>query len=299
MSHEVWEKEVMKKIRFMTSCVWDGIKKSDIDSFLNNFGEDRVVGLVLLDMLIYYSYEQEECLTENLIRLLNHRLWLNDIVGGVSMESSDILSKMKKIYGTMCFVPVKDSDPSDSANSLSTLYKKCEYMSKDIEFADVKDIPLKLVLKKKYIVFYDDIIGTGNQFDKFWSKKHHFGDEKTTLKDIAENNADVQFYYLVFGGYKKSIDELMNKYPNVNIIASEIFTSDYSIFDDNNEYWEFNEDKKEMVIEFVKKKQKELVSATKFSLNLPILFQHSRASNTALSLYWFSSSDKWKELYRR
>ncbi len=70
-------------------------------------------------------------------------------------------------------------------------------------------------------------------------------------------------------------------------------------FDDANEYWEFNKDKKELVLEFVNKKENELKSKNSFSLNLPLLFQHSRASNTSLSLYWFEKQGKWKELYRR
>ena len=70
MINDKWEKQVMKKIRFMTNNIWNGISFSDVERFLTNFGEDRIVGLTLLDMLIYYSYEQEEYIVKNLIRLL-------------------------------------------------------------------------------------------------------------------------------------------------------------------------------------------------------------------------------------
>ena len=56
---------------------------------------------------------------------------------------------------------------------------------------------------------------------------------------------------------------------------------------------------REQVLQYIQKKESELGSKSSFSLNLPLLIQHSRASNTALSLYWFSKPDKWKELYRR
>lgn len=298
MTDEMFEKQVMKKIRFMTNYIWDGINFNDVERFLLNFGEDRIVGLVLLDMLIYYSYEQEEYLVDNLIRLLIHDLWISEKVAEENLDSVKINERMQNIYKQICFVPVKSQDPTDSAYSISALYKKVESLPDEVEFIEVKDIPLMISIKKKYFVFYDDIIGTGNQFDVFWSNKHYFGDKEITIKDVAEKNPDIKFIYLVFSGYEESIKNLQNKYSELKIIASEVFTSDYSVFDDNNEYWEFNMEKKEIVQKYVEKVQRDLKVTSKFSLNLPVLFQHSRASNTSLSLFWYSQEDVWKELYR-
>lgn len=299
MINDKWEKQVMKKIRFMTNNIWNGISFSDVERFLTNFGEDRIVGLTLLDMLIYYSYEQEEYIVKNLIRLLKRELWISEEVGKRDKSAREINKSLNEVYKTMCFIPVNDHDPSDSAFSLTTIYKKSEDVSRMVEYVEVKDIPLMIALQKKFFVFYDDIIGTGTQFRKFWSKTEHFGKQNITLNYIAEKNPDIKFYYLVLGGYKNSIDTLMEEFPNLKVIASEIFTKDYDIFNEGNEYWEFNSDKREQVLQYIQKKESELGSKSSFSLNLPLLFQHSRASNTALSLYWFSKPDKWKELYRR
>ena len=288
-----------EKIRFMTNNIWNGISFSDVERFLTNFGEDRIVGLTLLDMLIYYSYEQEEYIVKNLIRLLKRELWISEEVGKRDKSAREINKSLNEVYKTMCFIPVNDHDPSDSAFSLTTIYKKSEDVSRMVEYVEVKDIPLMIALQKKFFVFYDDIIGTGTQFRKFWSKTEHFGKQNITLNYIAEKNPDIKFYYLVLGGYKNSIDTLMEEFPNLKVIASEIFTKDYDIFNEENEYWEFNSDKREQVLQYIQKKESELGSKSSFSLNLPLLFQHSRASNTALSLYWFSKLDKWKELYRR
>ena len=299
MINDKWEKQVMKKIRFMTNNIWNGISFSDVERFLTNFGEDRIVGLTLLDMLIYYSYEQEEYIVKNLIRLLKRELWISEEVGKRDKSAREINKSLNEVYKTMCFIPVNDHDPSDSAFSLTTIYKKSEDVSRMVEYVEVKDTPLMIALQKKFFVFYDDIIGTGTQFRKFWSKTEHFGKQNITLNYIAEKNPDIKFYYLVLGGYKNSIDTLMEEFPNLKVIASEIFTKDYDIFNEENEYWEFNSDKREQVLQYIQKKESELGSKSSFSLNLPLLFQHSRASNTALSLYWFSKPDKWKELYRR
>ncbi len=86
---------------------------------------------------------------------------------------------------------------------------------------------------------------------------------------------------------------------NVRIIVSEYFSKNFDLFDEKNEYWELNPDKKDVVQNFVKKKEFELGSKSSFSKNLPVLFQHGRASNTALSLYWYNKAIDWKELYKR
>lgn len=299
MTDEKWEEQVMKKIRFMTNYIWDGINLSDIEAFLTNFGRDRVVGLVLLDMLIYYSDEQVQFIIENLIRLFNRHLWISDQIADKAGSMEVINEKLTKLYNKTCFVPVKDQGPSDSAYSLSTMYKKSNSLPKTVKFIDVDDIPLMITLKNKFFVFYDDIMGTGTQFKNFWSQTYHFGKNGVTLEKISKLNPDIKFYYLVIGGYKESITALEKQFPNIKIIASEVFSDDYSVFSENNEYWEFNSDKREMVMNFIREKERELKSKSSFSLNLPVLFQHSRASNTALSLYWFGKQNKWKELYRR
>lgn len=300
MTVEEWKEQVKKKIRFMTNYIWDGISTSDVDRFLTNFeGDNVIVGHALLDMLIYYSCEQEEFIVENLIRLLNRDLWITGKIGLINQSTEKIQEQLKKLYCDLCFVPVNDHGPSDSAYSLSSTYKKSDMLPQGVTFINPADIPLMIALKKKGFVFYDDIIGTGNQFRTFWSKTRHFGNYPVTLERIAAQNSDLHFYYLVLGGYQKSIYELQRDFPNLKIIASEVFTCDYNIFDNTNEYWEFNRDKKDFVLDYIKEKERALGSNSEFSLNLPVLFQHCRAPNTSLSLYWFTEQGQWEELYRR
>lgn len=252
-----------------------------------------------MDMLIYYSYEQEHFIAENLFRLLKRDLWITGELGEQNQSSNQLLSNLEKSYKDMCFIPVRDHDPGDSAYSLTSIYKKLDDWPSSIDFVDVTDIPLMLAIKKRYFVFYDDIIGTGHQFRVFWEESKHWGKHQVTLKTIAEKNPDVHFYYLVFSGYHDSIQALSPESSNLKIITSEVFTRDYSIFDDANEYWEFNPSKKDVVTSFVREKEEKLGIKNRYGLNIPVLFEHSRAPNTTLSLYWYSKENVWKELYGR
>ncbi len=295
-----WEDSVKKKIRYMANSVWDGVSMTDIDEFMSNFKEkDKAVGWALLDMLIYYSSEQEESIISNLMRLLKRELWLRMGMAQNNLSSSEINSKLHDAYKEMCFVPIDESDPSASSYSLTAKFKKSKEVPSTIEYIDIADLPLMMAMNYKYFVFYDDLIGTGNQFDEFW-KKNIFGkNKKIKLRDLAEKNSGVIFYYLAFGGCQEGVEKLKKNISNVGIIVSEYFPKNIDLFDEKNEYWELNPDKRDMVCNFVREKEHELGSRSRFSKNLPVLFQHGRASNTALSLYWYNKENDWKGLYKR
>lgn len=300
MNREMWIEQTKKKIRFMTDWIWNGINTSDVAQFLTNFNKDDIVGLSLLDMLIYYSAEQEENLIESLLQKLKHDLWINGLLGDRDSCSADLLKKMNSISSRICFVPVNDeNDPSSSSYGLSSFYKKSPSLHRSVQFVEPRDIPLMMALKKDIFVFYDDIIGTGNQFDKFWSKIKHFGDFDTTIDIIATLNKNVRFYYLALGGCTKSINDLRQKYPQVTILVAESFSDNCSVLDQTNEYWELNPQNITEVTEFINNKKSEYSINSKFHKDLPVLFQHGRAPNTSLFLYWNDCGKRWKELYRR
>lgn len=295
-----WKDTVKKKIRYMTNHVWDGISYTDVEKFISNFSpKEQVVGWVLLDMLIYYSNEQEESIISNLMRLLKRDIWLKESMEKRELSSNDIKNEFTEIYKTMCFVPVDESDIASSSFSLTSQFKKSEDVSRQVKYIRLADVPLMIALQKKYFVFYDDIIGTGNQFKTFWEKPIYGDNNRISISDLVKKNPDKCFYYLVLGGCQDGIDLLKEEIPNLNIIVSEFFPKSADIFSEQNEYWELNPDKKDIVLNYVSEKEKELNLKNSFSKNLPVLFQHGRAPNTALSLYWSTKSNNWKELYKR
>lgn len=295
-----WEEAVKKKVRYMTNNVWDGISFSDVEQFISNFEPDeQVVGWVLLDILIYYSNEQEESIISNLIRLLKRDIWLKEDMAKKGLSSDNINREFDEIYESMCFVPVDDSDISASSFGLTSQFKKSEEVSRKVKYIRLEDVPLMMALQKNYFVFYDDIIGTGNQFKTFWEKPIYGENQCFSISELAKKNPDKKFYYLVLGGCQEGIDLLKKEIPNLNVIVSEIFSETADIFSEENEYWEMNPDKKDIVLKFISEKEDELSLKSTFSKNLPVLFQHGRAPNTALSLYWSTKSRNWKALYKR
>ena len=300
MSREMWIEQTKKKIRFMTNSIWNGITMTDVDRFLSNFDQDDITGLSLLDMLIYYSSEQESNLIESLLLKLKHDLWIKGFLGDRDATSEELLKNMDLLSSRLCFVPVNDeNDPASSCYSLSSFYKKSSSLHKSVQFCEPRDIPLMMALKKDIFVFYDDIVGTGNQFKEFWSKTKHFGDFDTTIDDISRLNDNICFYYLALGGCADSVNKLRQKYPNLTILVAESFPENCSVLDETNEYWELNPQNMKDVTGFINNKKSEFSIHSRFHKDLPVLFQHGRAPNTSLFLYWYGREGNWKELYRR
>lgn len=295
-----WEENVKKKVRYMTNYVWDGISPTTQEKFINNFDDaNKMIGWALLDMLIYYSSEQEESVIANLMRLLKRDFWIKLEKENADLLSEEIDMELDNIFKRSCFVPVDDSDPSASSFALSSQFKKSEEVSKFIEYIDVQDVPLKMTLGKDYFIFYDDLIGTGKQFDTFWKNKRFGKNKAYSLEDLAKENTQISFYYLALGGCYDGIEKLKREIPCVKVLVSEFFSNSSDIFCDKNEYWEFNADKKDEILNYIKDKENELGARSRFSKNIPVLFQHGRAPNTAFSLYWYNKEGAWNGLYRR
>ena len=199
----------------------------------------------------------------------------------------------------MCLVPVDDSNPAASAFGITPQIEVSKEMP-GVTYINVDEIPLMVAMKYKYFVFYDDLIGTGNQFEKFW-RHTEFGSKSNRFKlsELVEKNTDVRFYLLTLGGCEAGLQRLKKSVPKVKIIVSEYFPEHYDVLNEKNKYWELNPDNKDVVCEFIKKKEKELNYYSKYSKNLPVLFQRGRASNTTLSLYWYGKDGQWEGLHKR
>ena len=295
-----FEASVNKKVRYMANHIWDGLGNTQIDAFLKNFEkEDKMVGWTMLDMLIYYSSEQEQSIVSNLIRQLKRDIWIESGMAKQDLPSEQINLEFEKILRKMCLVPVDDSNPAASAFGITPQIEVSKEMP-GVTYINVDEIPLMVAMKYKYFVFYDDLIGTGNQFEKFW-RHTEFGSKSNRFKlsELVEKNTDVRFYLLTLGGCEAGLQRLKKSVPKVKIIVSEYFPEHYDVLNEKNEYWELTPDNKDVVCEFIKKKEKELNYYSKYSKNLPVLFQRGRASNTTLSLYWYGKDGQWEGLHKR
>ena len=292
--------DIQRRIQYQVDHTWHNLIDSTLkDQFLNNFSEgEKIAGLVLLDMLLFHNQAQEKQLVRSLIRKLQSSIYKREHPN--QEESSDTIVKyIQKEMKSAAFVPVSDKNPADSSNAWSALVREITGTSDC--FFEVNVLPLLLLLKKKYIVFYDDMIGTGTQFDTFLSQgKFKLNEKKAiSIKEIMEENSDITCYYLCLAGYKEGVSKIKKSYPWIHVIVSEVFDEEDSVLSKSNEYWAYYEkDERDKIIDILARIIREKNINDPFTRNLPIIFERNRPSNTVFPLYW-NSKNGWKPIKER
>lgn len=291
--------DIKKRIQYQLNHNWGGIlDSSQKDKFLRNFSpEDEIVGYVLLDMLLLHNQEQEKQLTKVLIHKLYSSIY-KKIQSDQSQSSMEIETIISKEMKNACFIPVADKNCADSSNAWTSIFR--DQVGNSDCFYDVDKIPLLLAIKKRYIIFYDDMLGSGTQFDLFLSKARYCLNDKKQLS-LWEllSNCNQKVYYLCIAGYKEGIDKIKKEYHRIEIIEAEFFEDDDNILSRSNEYWEYYDDEfKDYMIKKVKNILKEHEVEEPYTRNLPVIFERNRPSNTVFPLYWLKS-EKWNPIKAR
>ncbi len=282
--------DLQRRIQYQLNHTWLNLIDSSLkDQFLNNFStEDKVAGLALLDMLLFHNQMQEKQLMRSLIRKMNSHIYKNKHPFQED-NSNEIYSFIAEEMKSASFIPVIDKNPADSSNAWSAILREITGTS-DV-FFDVGTLPLLISTHIKYIIFYDDMLGTGHQFDTFLKKDRFKINDKRALsiKDLMEKNPTIVYYYLCMAGHAEGITTIQTAYPKIHVIVSEIFNNEDSVLSEENEYWAYYGDKeRDKIIEVLRKIIKEKNIDESFSRNLSVIFERNRPSNTAFPLYWYN-----------
>lgn len=284
--------ELHRRIQYQLNHTWlNLIDSTQKDHFLNNFSEeDKIAGLVLLDMLLFHNQAQEKQLMRTLIRKLHSHIY-KSIHPRQEDNSEEIISIITEEMNHIAFIPVIDKNPADSSNSWSAIVRELTGTSDC--FYDIDNLPLLLSLRKKYIVFYDDMLGTGTQFDNYLNKERFKISSKKNLsiRTLMDANQEIAFYYLCLAGHTDGIARIERTYPQIHVVVSELFDDEDSVLSKSNENWAYYEDaERDKIIEILER----IISSKKiedpFTKNLPVIFERNRPSNTACPLYWYSQN---------
>lgn len=291
--------DIQKRIQYHLYHTWgDSIDSTQKDRFMSNFSdENKIVGYVLLDMLLFHNQSQEKQLIKSLLRKLYSSIYKEAEVS-LDIDSGDIHSFLEKEMKMACFIPVLDKNPADSSNAWTSIIR--EQVGGSDSFYEAERIPLLVAIRKKFFVFYDDMLGTGNQFETFLTKKRYDVNEKKaySILDIVEAN-DIKVYYLCIAGCSKGIGNIEEKYPRIKVIVSERFEECDSVLSKDNEYWAYySKDFRNYIIGKIEHILEDEEIEEPFSKNIAVMFERNRPSNTVFPLYWYNKK-QWKPLKSR
>lgn len=256
--------------------------------------EEEFFSACLLDQLIFRTEPQFESGLRSLFRSnLNYKLdlTLSDMsLCQAFMSYSELSEHRLKLVPVIC-----DSDPPTKSGPLvlrrlqRILKIRKRWMCWPWQCADFVNDGCNV------IIFVDDFLGSGIQFEKFF--------KKWKFNEII--SSDVKYFYAPVIAHRQGIEYLKEKLPSVCVVTAEVLERSHCFF--SEEVWHTlsqgiitAEEAKAWYLNFVEEKNlcpKTVGALGSGELGVTIGFSHSTPNNT-LPILWYETAN-WQPLLER
>lgn len=269
--------------------IWNGIELHMFDKWRKNFktDEEKYFASCVLDSLIYKSNQQTYALIkDNLSKNLVNQFRLLDL--GISDFPNSIINPL--VDPLIRFVPViTQYDPgTKSSNEILRFMKRHFHVSESWIIHPWK-IEEELASGNKTIIFIDDFLGTGQQFDDAISNVFNLD------KLIQKHNV----IYAPLVAHEKGIEFLNKLYPNLKIVSAERL--DYANHSFFTRYFEGEEvAAKKFYVDMLRKRGINLGAGNEYghgNLEITLAFEHAAPDNSLQLLTY--RTDNWSPLFNR
>jgi hypothetical protein len=274
--------------------IWD-IKISRFESWLNQFNskEEEFFAACVLDQLIFRNAQQFEAGLKALFR--------SNLDGAINCYSHDVGLFDALKNGTaskLRIVPViGESDPPTKSGPL--VLRRLQKTTKIREKMMCWPWQAHQLLADKDIdkvIFIDDFLGSGEQFEKFFNQ--------WKFNDFCET---ADFYYVTVVAHETGLEHLKSIFPKIRIIFAEALSSKNNFFDVC--VWEklgqgvvTAEEAKNWYLQFANEKgilSNNVRLLGNSDMALPFGFSHSTPNNSLPVLWFENQKTGWKPLLER
>lgn len=273
-----------------------GIDETKLDRWISNFrtNEERYLAACMLNRLIYRS----QAMIDSSIDYLLHCLLPTYLRGIGQFPYADIESFLEALQQDnrnypLRIVGVDGRRAFDTGKSGAVIIRQYKRRAGISKFLTCRPDALDNELSKnvKCVVFVDDMLGTGIQFDTF--AKEHALDQKE----------GIHIAYCPLVAHANGLGKLKLSCPWLTVLPVEVFDGQHDFFceleghpgiwcvDGVNTVFDVKEFYNQITTRHQIPKLKE------FNLGLVLGFEHSTPNNS-LSMLW-ASSDKWAALLTR
>ena len=284
---------------------WVGVEKRDIESWINNFGDNSELARIILGHIIFYNEEQLKAYTRVLINRLKNKVYMDCVqkVGYSYINDENLLEKWEEFLQTTVFIPASTGNPADSA------YKVIRYWRTEIKrencFTSVNRIEELYKNGVRRFIFIDDFSGSGNQMADFLKTKIIINGVSIEIGHLPDKFDDIEIIIALYVIHKKSKEKLNGDYPKVNLMAIDVLDDRASFLNENSYIYKgLNPEQTREYVEAIKEINKTILDEngefrelSSYILNIPIVFQYGCPNNALLLL--FAHTDHWKQLFKR
>lgn len=206
---------------------WDNITQRELDAWIDNFKEreERYLAAAILHSLIFRNQNSMFTIGQDIFQIVLPQILEEKGV----YDFKSIKKWLIDINSTKCrnlrfrFSAIEDIDDKgvkSSSTILSFLKSKFFDSNLTINSHNIKEHVEKGI---EAIIFFDDIIGTGEQFDTFY-------------RDRELSKLNVNIIYIPFAAVLEAVETLQNKYSNLTILPVEKIKPSNSFFCESNDF---------------------------------------------------------------
>ncbi len=295
----VYYDTIVERCSNLITCgIWDGINKTSLGKWLNNFKNDleRYFAACILDNVIYRSERQTIALLKHLFeRCLPDLNRIKNMPCGLIDDWQSTLSDSIKDPQIRLVPVIKSSDPPTKSAYLIGRLMKRHLMISENWIIKPEEIELNLKKGVNVILFFDDFMGTGYQFDEFI---HNYS--------LITYFPVIYSVYMTLTAHIKGIDYISNVYKDLKIVTVEILDYSHSVFHYECRCFQDGVNNcrtaKNFYYELIKKNNINIKGPNRRGfghLELTYTFQHASPDNCLPILWWNKSPKKWAPLFMR
>ena len=292
-----WEsfyKEMIDRSKIYINNSYWGITEVQLALWLKNFksNEEKFLSALIIYRLMYRNIKPRISMYKHIIQVIlptileKHGLYnensLEVFLKKIEVNPWDLPFKFSTIIGV-------DKKISKSGPQLLREFRREGFFHPDLEIAP-DELPIKDP-KIKALVLFDDFLGTGKQFKKFYKK-------------IQDNVKNLLIIYCPLAAHSEGIAKLASIYPHIIVEPVELLNKNYHFFDKTY----MPKLAENLDIEDLKKVYINMLTKTKLPKKdyfgygnqaLTYIFNFSSPNNSLPILTYYDIDILWEKLFSR
>lgn len=206
---------------------WDNLTQRGLDLWIQNFKtrEEKYLAAAILHALIFRNRKSIKTLGDDIFQII-----LPEILEEKGIYKIDSISNwIKSLTSNRCrdlpirFSAIDDIDDKGVKSSSTILSElKGKFFDGNLS-VNSHNLAKHVENGVKAVILFDDIIGTGEQFDSFYQKR-------------KLNELDTTIIYIPFAAVRSSAQKLDEKYGNLVIYPVELIDDTNKFFCESNDF---------------------------------------------------------------
>ena len=286
---------------------WNGIKKRDIDTWIQNFKANDELARIILDHVIFYNNMQLKEYTRCLINKMREYVYSSTMRSQQYKFVSDheLERNWKKYIDSMKIIPAeREEDVASSAHKIIG-YWRSAFGKGDAILSRIVAIGKCYECGIRKFVLVDDFSGSGKQMCEILNRKVYINGRECELGKIGDTFQDVEIMVAVYVIHKKAKELIEKQYPKVRLLYIDLIDEEMDFFNERSEiYADIKECDRKNIVSSVKSlhdrlmnENVEMQKLSSYILNIPVVFEHGCPNNALLLL--FAHSANWHQLFKR